>query len=372
MDFQLRLDIRALAGLLLVLLAGASPARAFHDSGVASCGSCHVMHDSQDGQGQVVTDDLLKAGSASELCLSCHADDYGQSFNLSPLAPGTEYGAGNFIFLLEDDLDDTPGGAPEPITGEAAGHSIVAPALGLQPDSRHAQAPGGSFPSAELECTSCHDPHGNQNYRMLYGRGWVQDRLYFFDYEAPQAEGIPLFGGGESRTAHTAYQGGWANWCGNCHDPGYHDRGRSRFHHPSHHPLEQEHVDQYSSYDGDQNPDGGLPSSSYLPEVPFEDAAVTPDFGFGPSPSSRVSCISCHRVHATSAPAAGRWDFNVDRLGDDGVPSGSYPIPQPWADPAQRQLCVKCHDTGGHDQGRGCLDCHRTGGGHGGPDIGIR
>ncbi len=60
-------------------------------------------------------------------------------------------------------------------------------------------------------------------------------------------------------------------------------------------------------------------------------------------------CLSCHRAHASSAPAAGRWDFNVALLDEDGLVSGSYPIPNPYLDPDQGTLCSKCHEGGAPD-----------------------
>ena len=54
-------------------------------------------------------------------------------------------------------------------------------------------------------------------------------------------------------------------------------------------------------------------------------------------------CLSCHRAHASSAPAAGRWDFNVTFLHEDGAESGSWTIPDPYGDLSQRSLCNKCH-----------------------------
>jgi hypothetical protein len=59
-----------------------------------------------------------------------------------------------------------------------------------------------------------------------------------------------------------------------------------------------------------------------------------------------VMCLSCHRAHATSAPGAGRWDFNVSLLAEDGVESGSYPIPDPYMSASQGTLCTKCHEGG--------------------------
>ena len=74
---------------MLILMVSAGGALAFHDGGVAYCAGCHTMHNSQDGLD--VTDSpvgypyLLKAASATDQCLSCHAG-YGQ------FAGGTGYG----------------------------------------------------------------------------------------------------------------------------------------------------------------------------------------------------------------------------------------------------------------------------------------
>ena len=71
-------------------------------------------------------------------------------------------------------------------------------------------------------------------------------------------------------------------------------------------------------------------------------ATAGPAAAAGPTATAKVACVSCHRAHATSAPDAGRWDFNVTGLVEDGHESGSYAIPGPYGD-TQRSLCNKCH-----------------------------
>jgi hypothetical protein len=80
--------------------------------------------------------------------------------------------------------------------------------------------------------------------------------------------------------------------------------------------------------------------------------------------------MSCHRAHASSGPALGRWDFNVRYLSEDGAQSGSYPLPNPYPGPDQRQLCVKCHypDVMTHGRGQACIECH-AGSGPGDPPV---
>jgi predicted CXXCH cytochrome family protein len=320
-------------------------AAAFHEEGVANCNGCHVTHTGDPGQlvGPSADGGQLIAESASDVCLLCHAERQGSVLGANPLAPPPERGPGNFVFLLEDNLNDAAAGAFTPIPGDAAGHNLVAPGHGLSADPRYGVAPGGSFPSNRLGCTSCHDPHGNDSYRMLRGAGPVMGGLVTFSAPAPVAVGIDRRTTAETPSRHNAYRSGMSEWCANCHGR-YHEEGRGgSFEHPIDLRLDDAVRRRYNEYRGDADPQGGMEAAAYLPEVPFEDAANRPDSTSGPGPSSRILCLSCHRAHASSAPAAGRWDFKVSLLADDGKASGSYRIPDPYAGNAQGPLCLKCH-----------------------------
>jgi hypothetical protein len=203
---------------------------------------------------------------------------------------------------------------------------------------------------------------------MLHRSGPVQGGFYTLFDGPPEADGVDLDGPAEGPTNHTAYREGWSAWCGNCHGPDYHARGQGRFEHPVDAPLGVEVSGQYNAYSGDLDPTGGDPATAYLLQVPFEDPSASVSSTAGPTAASRITCLSCHRAHATSAPAAGRWDWSVDELGDDGAVSGSWPIPNPYGDPAQRSLCAKCHDVD-HDNGKSCLNCHAPGQGGGGTYV---
>jgi hypothetical protein len=321
------------------------PVLAFHDQGVAACSGCHTMHNSQDGV-PVDADGpnqwLLKDATPSDVCLGCHADRLGAVFVDDPLSPPREVGGGNFAFLLEDNINDGHGGASEPILGHAAGHSVVAPSKGVGPDPILSRSPGGNFPASLLGCTSCHDPHGNANFRLLYGATDVHGGLFSFTNPAPVALGVSIFGGApESATSHTAYQSGMSAWCGNCHGD-FHDSGE--FVHPAGRNMSGFTISVYNVYNGTSDQLGSTQDASYLAQVPFEDPANLTNSNDGPTAgSSKVSCITCHRAHATSAPDAGRWDFAVTGLAEDGHESLSYPIPNPY-DSFQRSLCNKCHN----------------------------
>ena len=355
----------SLGGGFLAALAIALPApsAAFHEKGVGSCAGCHTMHDSQDGgplADPFVGEPLLRAGSATDLCLTCHAASNGAVLGGDPVHPPPELGGGIAAHLAEDVLHDGDSVVPyaDPIGGFHAGHSIVAPAWGLDPDPDYLAAPGGTYPSSGLGCTSCHDPHGNASFRMLHGVGPVGSEGYAFAYPAPLADGLDLVTQVESPTSHTAYQAGWSAWCANCH--GFYHESSPGFQHPVDRSIANER-DTYNRYAGPSAPYGGDIGTAYLPETPIEDPMTTTSDTFGARGASRISCMTCHRAHATSAPAALRWDPNVLRISGDGMPSGSYAIPDPYADPEQRSLCVKCHygQAVGHGMDQPCLECHR-------------
>ena len=326
--------------------------RDFHSGGSAHCNICHTMHNSQDND-PVNPDSptgmewLINRGAVSDVCLTCHAGAYGSVFGNDVLNPPNEVGGGNFVFLLEDNINDGYGGNNQPILGQAAGHNIESHAMGSAADEVLVTTPGGSFRSADLTCTSCHDPHGNQNFRMLYGAGTIQDGLYEFVFEAPDAEGLSIYHGNERTTRHTAYRSGMSQWCGNCHLT-VHESG-DMFAHPTDAPLGTVVAGQYNAYAGSADQDGGSISNAYIPQVPFEDPASDIHSQAGPNPSSVVMCLTCHRAHASSAPDAGRWDFAVTQLASDGMESGSYPIPSPYPDAVQRSLCNKCHGKDAFD-----------------------
>jgi hypothetical protein len=299
--------------------------------------------------------DLLLFADKTDVCLSCH--DGGGSYHIwsaDPKAPDVttaNRGGGDFVFLEETNLNDAHAGASNPVLGYAAGHSVISTMKGTVQDPALAQSPGGTYSSANMSCTSCHDPHGTSAYRILYQDGQTVDTASFT--ATVVADGISLFfpGGGETDTNHNAYHSGFSAWCATCHGDFHASSGVLV--HPSGETLGSDVATTYNLYDGTSDcianaPAGGLPCGSgvqttaYLAAVPFEDAATTTSSTAGPTSTSTVACMTCHRAHATSAMDAGRWDFNITGLAEDGHESGSYAIPNPY-DEFQRSLCNKCH-----------------------------
>ena len=348
----------------LVLIT--SPARAFHDGGVAYCAGCHTMHVSQNGgPGYHWTPggnpDLLMYGNATDTCVRCHYFR-GQMSNGLGRGPG-----GDFYWLTKTFTWSTPEGATASSPGHTHGHNVVCNVFNVPADPLLQHAPGGDFLSSELGCTSCHDPHGNQNFRMLYdsqiGPRYVGDTRFAFTADAPLARGnagTTLVGGGADETdaRHTVYKSGFGEWCANCHAAMFDGAGVSHAH-PADVALGTTIADHYNGYLSTDQPGGGDPTISYRGLVPFEAvdvdlSAVDPaNATAGPGPGDRVTCLTCHRAHATPFADAGRWDFAATFLEADSHPrSGDGGAsPQDIANryygyvfsPNQRSLCNKCH-----------------------------
>lgn len=191
----LRISILVVAAALMIMgVAGTT--YAFHDGGVATCESCHTMHESLNGSviqiskfGTNVTPNgasefndasrfLLKGGDQSSTCLNCHgvADSNvetskGNSYHVMSSYSGNEAipaergPAGDFAWLtISGNASSTGTGAAEN-PGQHHGHNIVAVDFGLSSSTNYSAngnvSPGGAYPVASLYCSSCHNPHSD-------------------------------------------------------------------------------------------------------------------------------------------------------------------------------------------------------------------
>lgn len=159
----IRYGLMVLAAFAMV--AFTAPAFAFHSGGVAECEGCHSMHEPEAAP-------LLVGDGPSSTCLSCH-EQAGlatpSSYHISTdpavapagLPPTQRTPGGDFAWLRKTyTFAPRPGATPETNSGDAHGHNVVAVDYGYDVDAELAEAPGGSMPSADLGCESCHDPHG--------------------------------------------------------------------------------------------------------------------------------------------------------------------------------------------------------------------
>ncbi len=338
----------------MLFLAGFSSVMAFHDEGVAYCAGCHTMHNSQDG---LLVDPDSPTGNAyllidetpSDTCLSCHAA-YGQMS-----VDGSTRGPGGDFYWLTQTFTWSAHGHDYHSYGREHGHNVIAPGYGVGEEPTITEAPGGTYDPSYLGCNSCHDPHGNENFRLLYGTGDTADNYpagYNFTYPAPTAEGNSRRtnigdSGEEIHGQHTAYISGMSDWCANCHED-MHSGMTSNMVHPTDADIGTDISGTYNAYVTTGDFTSGDYLTAYLPLVPFEDSANTTSSTTGTTGSSVVMCLTCHRAHASPYRDATRWDAHETLL-NEGHPD---PLTEPyisyyWDNPLsydnQRSLCNKCH-----------------------------
>lgn len=361
---------------MALALSGGS-AFAFHDGGVAYCAGCHTMHNSVDGQTVVPgtpqgVASLLIRSNPTDTCLRCHAN-YGQ------MAGGNGYGAGGDFYWVTKTWTWESHGTQTSL-GDNHGHNVISPQYGIGMDQTHFFSPGGDYSREYLTCTACHDPHGNGNFRLLFGVSGgtapqpnYDGNGYTFTEPAPLARGNSRYtnntstrGEIETNTQHTVYKSGMSEWCGNCHT-NFHDANTTNYVHPTSESLD-EYAAIYNAYVSSTDLTGGVRSTAYWGLVPFEavnvDLATVDTYNYtqGPEQADQVMCLTCHRSHASAFDDATRWDMHVAFISESvpgvvGQDSTGAPIFTGGAtqedvdnkyynytfEHGQRSLCNKCH-----------------------------
>ena len=381
---RLNVLLTVLAAVILaaaaVALLGGGTAYAFHSGGVAECSGCHSMHSAAPGGSF-----LLVGTDQSSTCLSCHehAGDTGPSSYHISTAPGDmatgvppkQRTPGGDFGWLKKTYTFTVRGTTTVEDGATHGHNIVAVDKGYVADPVNTTAPGGgTFPAAQLACTSCHNPHGQQRrlsdgtiastgapiiasgsyatsntpgyaeppaagtalgvYRLLAGAGYTKGGVTFNGIPAAKVPNTynqteatnqvrAAYGNGTS-AGHVT----WGTWCATCH-PNMHSGGN--YVHPSDTALGSTIATNYKTYvkSGDMTGDGinGFSSLTPFAENTGDYAALAGHAKndnsvlTGPTPTDKVMCLSCHRAHASGFEHGLR--FNIE--GEFMVYNSLYP-----------------------------------------------
>lgn len=195
----------AVAGIGFAALAGfatASPAAADNGPHVAltgnvamadGCAGCHRIHNSQ---GDTM---VLKATSVSALCETCHAGGTGATTNVvdgvstqesSTVAAGLALRAGGFLHAANGAsaaqgknfgslVTDPSGKIVSTIPAASVTSAMTSSHILETTTTVWGSTTIGSTGKAGvvLECTSCHDPHGNGNYRILRPVGTISNAV---------------------------------------------------------------------------------------------------------------------------------------------------------------------------------------------------
>jgi predicted CXXCH cytochrome family protein len=415
----LRVGLALLSG-TLVALAFSGTTEAFHSGGVAECAGCHSMHPAAKKAF------LLVGSDQSSTCLTCHessTDTAANGYHISTAdaklttgnAPLQRTPGGDFGWLKKT-YTYTYSGTTYNEDGATHGHNIVAADKSYVADTTNATAPGGTFASANLACNSCHDPHGQFRrldtgviaktgapiigsgsydtsteptagkavgvYRLLAGAGYTRNGVTFSG--VPAAKAPSTYNRTEATTqTRTAYgvatSGGhetWGDWCATCHPDMHKSDG-------SVHPVDQNMGSTvnglYNSYvkSGDLTGTSASSFSSLVPFIEGTDAYATlashaknnDSVLAGPTTGDQVSCLSCHRAHASGMMYGLRFDIEYEFMTKEGDYVGSdnpavtgsraaaqhrgrtvaewkaayYDRPATQFASYQRVLCNKCH-----------------------------
>jgi nitrate/TMAO reductase-like tetraheme cytochrome c subunit len=370
----MRQAIAVLTGVLFLGLTGT--AMAFHDGGVAHCDGCHSMHNSPENPVTgTPNSQLLKGSDASSTCLNCHAGS-GSYHSLSTDASNWSPG-GDFFWLTQSYTNSNWSGS---VTSDPdnMGHNIIASDFGLTVDGTNTVAPGGSYQSSDLACSSCHNPHGQVNggtaggelpisvsgsYGAVPVAGTIAGNYRLLgDVAYGLAAAAPIAATSSFRdtdTSHPAYGAGMGEWCASCHGDYVNDSQK----HPSGNgEFLNGQAGTYNSYvkTGDFT---GVQATSFTALVQFERqetdktvlaAAITSTAG--PDSGNNVMCLTCHRAHASAFNNITKWDMEHELLADGwptaqnlvdmgALPNSDYygrDIATEFGD-YQRSLCNKCH-----------------------------
>lgn len=373
---QKTLFIGIVAGVAMVLLAGlgTSTQTASADAGPHvetgadatpdKCASCHRIHT---GQNEYL---LKEAGSVEDFCYSCHGtggpgsdlavqegtlyggagDPFGNPYGSKAASTDVGLRAGGFDFARIDTTDPSTRANPNP-TGPTTDigvlattepvvsqHAIDGTTAGTMWGNGAINPVADAGPSVTLDCGSCHNPHGNGNYRILRevptgssGAGYAIPDTYpkaaadyaTDDYLDMYFAGAPANPIVDDRTPGVSILMDTSAWCAQCHT-------RYLAEHHAADPADASREDSGDAIFTYRHTSAGYGYTSY---------GGSPGYKF-----NNRACITCHASHGSNAQMPGENSSTVP------WPDGSTVNPPNDLERASllkmnnRGICLKCHN----------------------------
>lgn len=322
-----------------------SPVQAFSPHGnfaadTDKCSGCHRMHSSQANK-------LLPLASVNDFCFSCHSKGQGADTAVREGVYYDEQNNGHGWGVANGDLL----GGGFSYTGQ------VNPTTGNHHLGVTEAAFGGSA-AYTLKCTDCHTPHDGPNYRLLRQSPGGAAVTISVPWNGPWTDNSQTVRGGDynayTETDFTAadgvveytrnYAANIAAWCTTCHTRYFatYSGGSANANKAgdlynagdTYGAIERHRHSVDMAITGRTSITGT--TYNLVSDLPLEDVT-----GNGRTPDDRLTCLSCHKAHGSSASMYGA--SIIENRGP--LPTGTDGM---MLRTDARAMCGDCHNIGPH------------------------
>ncbi|MBM3472876.1 MAG: hypothetical protein FJX75_06380 [Armatimonadetes bacterium] len=354
---SLMVSLMLVAAALVGPFAGTALAAHAHSGTSLGCSSCHVMHGQRnDGAEKFNNGDgyehLLVAGSINETCLYCHngKSSYpdvvasGASTDMIPVAADKNTSGGQSTEYLGDPYGASAGcflSDWTATTNSKFEHDLALAAAAQAPQN------GWTSPATGMTCGSCHEVHGNLNWRNLKLRPNGTTDINITENEAGADVQMDTAKSGKSqkRTDAIAFNEGndLSNWCIDCHR---NLNSSITTKHPVDRSLAEAaaaNVDRAnwtatSGWGFGTTIDPESTGTEYgIPRVRFAQTGNSFSACTTVAEANEVMCLTCHKAHGSRYDSLLVWPYVRY--------SSASP---PYSSIDRNAACQQCHNRGVH------------------------